>query len=75
MAWSLQDHSYDKSTWEYCMDLFRHWRNNVNPKPLDTKSINLEVEICYFGEDDKEQLTLNVPFSEYVDAPSDPRFG
>ena len=57
------------------MDLFRHWRNNVNPPPLDTKSINLEVEICYFDEDDKEQLTLNVPFSEYVDAPSDPRFG
>ena len=57
------------------MDLFRNWRNNANLEPMNLESVDLEVEICYFCEDDKKQITLTVPLTEYFDAPKNSRFG
>ena len=52
---------------ETVMNLFRQWINDETSDQDDSSLRNLEVEICYFSDDDKKQMTLKVPFAEYVD--------
>jgi hypothetical protein len=52
---------------ETVMNLFRQWINDETSEQDGSSLRNLEVEICYFSEDDKKQMTLKVPFAEYVD--------
>lgn len=48
------------------MTLFTQWRQ-VNPtKSEELNTENLEVRIQYFNENDNEQISLNVPFSQYL---------
>ena len=49
------------------MNLFRQWINDETSEYDGSSLRNLEIEICYFSEDDKKQMTLKVPFAEYVD--------
>ena len=57
------------------MNLFRQRMNDETSKNDGSSLANLEVEICYFGEDDKKQITLKVPLSEYLEASVNPAIG
>jgi hypothetical protein len=57
------------------MNLFRQRMNDETSENDGSNLANLEVEICYFGEDDKKQITLKVPLSEYVEASVNPAIG
>lgn len=57
------------------MNLFRQRMNEGTFENDGSNLANLEVEICYFGEDDKKQITLKVPLSEYVEASVNPAIG
>jgi len=48
------------------MNLFRQWRHDSSKKPTHPEITNVQVEICYFDDDDNEQITLRVPISEYT---------
>ena len=60
---------------ETVMNLFRQWINDETSEQDGSSLRNLEVEICYFGEDDKKQMILKVPFTEYVDPSGNPGIG
>jgi hypothetical protein len=60
---------------ESVMNIFRQWINDETSEQDGSSLRNLEVEICYFGEDDKKQMTLKVPFTEYVDPSGNPGIG
>lgn len=57
------------------MNLFRQWINEATSEHDGSKLTDLEVEICYFGEDDKKQMTLKVPLTEYVESPVNTQIG
>ena len=57
------------------MNLFRQWINDATSEHDGSHLTDLEVEICYFGEDNKKQITLKVPLSEYVEASVNPAIG
>ena len=57
------------------MNLFRQRMNDETSKNDGSSLANLEVEISYFGEDDKKQITLKVPLLEYVEASVNPAIG
>jgi hypothetical protein len=48
------------------MNLFRQWRHDSSKKTTHSEITNAQVEICYFDDDDNEQITLRVPISEYT---------
>ena len=60
---------------ENVMNLFRQWINDETSEHDSSSLRNLEIEICYFSEDDKKQMTLKVPFAEYVDPSVNPGIG
>ena len=48
------------------MNLFRQWRHESSIKLTHSEINNVQVEICYFDDDNNAQITLRVPISEYI---------